>query len=211
MRATPLLAGALVAGVLAACGSPAGPTAMGSASPQLSPSTAADPSPTPTASPTGDASCSAAGLSARPQDALPAPVAATRRRIVEAATQCDLTALARLARAGSSQFTYSFGGGTDPASYWRQEEAAGREPLRLLVELLDRPYRQVQVAGSSQLVWPSAFAYDDWASVPAEDREALRPVYDEEDFAGFAEFGAYVGHRIGIAPDGDWLFFVAGD
>lgn len=210
MRTTSSLAAALVAGVLSACGSPAGPTASGSAAP-ASPSTTAQAAPSPTPSPTGDGACSAAGLSAGPQEGLPAPVADTRRRIVEAATSCDLAALAQLARAGSSEFTYSFGGGTDPAAHWRQEEAAGREPLRLLVQLLDRPYRQVQVAGSSQVVWPSAFGYDDWASVPAEDREALRPVYDEQDFAGFEQFGAYVGHRIGIAPDGDWLFFVAGD
>jgi hypothetical protein len=28
---------------------------------------------------------------------------------------------------------------------------------------------------------------------------------------GFERFGSYTGYRIGIAADGDWLFFVAGD
>ena len=212
MRLRLLVASVTAAGALAACsGSPApsaarspGPTATGSVT------AAAGDASSPTAAATSTA-CSAAGLSASPQEGLPPPVRATRDRIVAAATRCDLDELAEIALTGSSSFTYSFGGGDDPASYWQQEEEVGREPLRLLVQLLDRPYRQVPGDGSPQFVWPSAFGYDDWASVPDVDRQALRPVYDDRDLEQFERFGAYVGHRIGINRSGSWLFFVAGD
>ena len=82
----------------------------------------------------------------------------------------------------------------------------------LLVGLLERPYGTVDTPQRRrQYVWPSAFAYDQWEQVPADEREALTPLYDEDDFAGFEQFGAYIGHRVGIAENGDWLFFVAGD
>jgi hypothetical protein len=47
--------------------------------------------------------------------------------------------------------------------------------------------------------------------VPKADREALRPLYGDEDFAAFQEFGAYLGYRVGITEEGEWIFFVAGD
>lgn len=83
--------------------------------------------------------------------------------------------------------------------------------LRYLVELLDRPHAVVEDAEGRQFVWPSAFAYDDWAAVPDEDLEALRPLYGDDDFATFQEFGGYIGYRIGITEAGDWLFFIVGD
>lgn len=60
-------------------------------------------------------------------------------------------------------------------------------------------------------MWPSAFAYDEWAAAPEEDKDALRPLYTEENFEGFARFGGYIGYRVGITEQGEWIFFVAGD
>ena len=60
-------------------------------------------------------------------------------------------------------------------------------------------------------MWPAAFGYDDWQSVPEPARDELRGLYGPQDLAGFEQFGAYAGYRVGIAADGEWLFFVAGD
>lgn len=156
------------------------------------------------------AACSAQELSAdlEDQEGLPEPVVRTRTAIAEAAVDCDYTQLAALA---GEDFSYSFGADGDPVGHWRRGEASGAEPLRYLVELLRRPYGTVRPPEGSQYVWPSAFAYDDWADVPEEDREALKPLYDEEDFANYAQFGGYTGYRVGIDGGGDWLFFIAGD
>lgn len=167
-------------------------------------------SPTATSPP---ASCSASGedTDLEPQPDLPEPVAETRQEIAAAAAACDFDALQSLARAGSEPFTYSFGGGGRPARFWRRQERAGDEPLRLMGGVLARPFGTVEAGGSVQYVWPSAFAFQDWRDVPAEDREALKPLYDRQDFELFARFGGYIGYRIGISESGEWLYFVAGD
>jgi pimeloyl-ACP methyl ester carboxylesterase/DNA-binding beta-propeller fold protein YncE len=155
-------------------------------------------------------SCSAADLDPTvvPQD-LPEPVAAMRQAIVEAATECDFSRLAEL----GGDVRYSFGGGNDPAGFWREIEAAGPKPLPLesMVELLALPFGTVRAGDITYYVWPRAFAYDSWASVPAEDRQALTVLYDASDQEGFAQFGAYIGYRVGITADGTWAYFVDGD
>jgi hypothetical protein len=133
--------------------------------------------------------------------------ASLRAAIFEAAVLCDWEGLRALQVEG---FSYSFGAGDDAISYWQELEANGEEPIRFLAELLNRPYGTQPGPGTSEYYsWPSAFVTE-WSQVPEADREALRPLYDEDDFAGFAEFGGYFGYRVGIL-DGTWMSFVAGD
>ncbi|MGH9182409.1 MAG: hypothetical protein ACRDZ9_01060 [Acidimicrobiales bacterium] len=146
-----------------------------------------------------------------PQLGLPQAVVATRSQIVAAATACDFEALADLGGAGASGLTFSFGGADDPAAFWRAQEARGDQPLRHLVELLNRPFATRELPGTTQYLWPSAYAFESWEAVPEADREALKPLYGEEDLADFASFGGYIGYRVGITAAGDWAFFVAGD
>lgn len=159
------------------------------------------------------ARCSADGLSAvpEPQRELPQPVAATRAAIVDAAVDCDFARLAALASQGTRPFTASFGGTADAAEHWQQAESSGQEPLRYLVGLLNRPFAGRDAGASTQYVWPSAYAYEGWEAVPAAERQALEPLYDDADFRDFARFGSYTGYRVGVAADGEWQFFVAGD
>jgi hypothetical protein len=105
---------------------------------------------------------------------------------------------------------YSFGGGDDSIVEWQMLEILGEEPMRFLAELLNRPYgTQPGPDGSEYYAWPSAFV-DEWSLVAEVDREALRPLYDDEDFAVFSDFGGYFGYRVGII-DGTWAYFIAGD
>lgn len=163
----------------------------------------------------GEEPCSAGAQPARPDPAarLPDPVRDTRARIVEAASQCDFEALSAVAAEGDERFTYSFGDTDgDPADYWQQAEARGERSLEILVELLDRPFaRRDGPSGSSLIVWPSAYGFDTWDAVPVEDRAALRPLYDDDDFEQFDRAGTYLGHRVGVTTAGDWIFYVAGD
>jgi hypothetical protein len=173
------------------------------------------PTPTVTESPppSGESGCSAATSFAtlEPQPGLPDRVAEVRLAIAEAAIGCQYRRLEALARANGESFTFTFGGADDPARYWRGQEKSGEEPMRYLVGMLDRPYGKVSAGDLVTYVWPSAYAYQSWAEVPREAREALRPLYGDEDFEQFAEFGSYIGYRVGITDAGDWLYFVAGD
>ena len=171
------------------------------------------PTVTPSSSPSGEPLCSAAASSAslEPQPGLPDRVEEVRQAIAEAAVRCEYGRLAELALAEGEQFTFSFGAADDPAEYWRTEEAAGGEPMKFLAGMLDRPYGRVTAGGLNLYVWPSAATYPSWAEVPPEARNALRPLYGDEDFQQFAQFGSYIGYRVGITETGDWLYFVAGD
>ena len=168
---------------------------------------------TPSSSPSGGSDCSATASSAslEPQPGLPDPVEDVRQAIAEAAVRCEYGRLAALTREGGKQFTFTFGDADDPAQYWRGEEAAGREPMKFLVGMLERPYGQVSAEDLILYVWPSAATYPSWAEVPPEARNALRPLYGDQDFQQFAQFGSYIGYRVGITETGDWLYFVAGD
>ena len=86
-----------------------------------------------------------------------------------------------------------------PAAYWRELESRGDEPLASLAKILQMPY----TLSRGLYVWP--FAYD-------RTREELTP-YEQTLLAQLGGFAgdAYLGWRAGIEPDGDWVFFVAGD
>lgn len=155
------------------------------------------------------AGCSAEGLEPPgPAGDVPEAVARTRADIAEAAVDCDYERLDELA---GDDISYSFGEEGAFAAYLRRREVEGTEPLRYLVGLLDRPHASIEGQEGTEYVWPSAFAYEDWSQVPPEEREALEPLYGEDDFGRFEQFGGYIGYRVGIAEDGNWRYFVAGD
>lgn len=176
----------------------------------------APPAQDPTAVP-GSGGCSASDAASEPaaQPELPERVSEMRLAVHEAAVQCDLEELAELALAGSRDFTYSFGEGDDPASHWQRREGEGDEPLLTLSRVLDLPHATIETQFEADRyetvhVWPSAFADDatdaDWDAVvdaglvTAAEAQRMRE-----------EFGGYLGHRVGITSDGEWVFFVAGD
>lgn len=157
--------------------------------------------------------CSTGRATAAPttQAVLPQPVSAMRMAIIDAARACDYDKLAELALGGNGTFTYSFGGGGRPAAFWREGEAAGQAPLRLLVELLNGPSATRDAGGTAQFVWPAAYAFERWDDVPVPAREDVGRIYSEEDLRQFEQFGSYLGHRVGITESGDWIFYVGGD
>lgn len=157
-----------------------------------------------------DGSCSG-GLyypSTYPQEDLPEAVVQTLGKITLFGSRCWFDDLELVAGDG---FTASFGGG-DPSDLWTRQEENGEQPMYQLMRILDMPHGTVDLGDQLMYVWPSAAAFDGpWDEMPDVDKEPLRALYDEEDFADFASFGGYIGYRIGITADGDWSFFVAGD
>ena len=159
--------------------------------------------------------CSASALqkaSLTAQPGLPAPVAATREQIFQAAKRCDFAALERLALAGSPDFSYSAdqpSTGGRPGHYWQEQEAAGRPVLAQLVTLLDMPSISREELEAGVTVWPAAYSLD-WAHLSAADRASVSGAFPAADVAAWEKAGAYLGYRIGIGKDGAWLFFDTG-
>jgi hypothetical protein len=59
-------------------------------------------------------------------------------------------------------------------------------------------------------LWPY-FARMPIKSITPEQKVELFRLITGADYKDMTEFGAYVFYRLGIAPDGAWHFFVAGD
>jgi hypothetical protein len=81
------------------------------------------------------------------------------------------------------------------------EAESGESPIEILARILRLPY----TLAVGTYVWP--FAYD-------KSEEELTD-YEREllgDLAVYSGAGSgYLGWRVGIAPDGTWRFFIAGD
>jgi hypothetical protein len=142
-----------------------------------------------------------------PPPGVPAAVEETRAAIQAAAEARDFERLAGLV--SPDGFEYTFGGPVEggPAAYWRQlEQKTPERPLETLAEILRMPY----TLSFGHYVWP--FAYDkEPRELTAYERELLAPIADAETIQGWIRFGGYLGWRAGIEPDGDWVFYVAGD
>jgi len=162
-----------------------------------------------TPTPAPEVECSTAGLrTTLPEQELPEPVAEVRGRVFDAAVACDYEELERIALEKGEGFTFSYGGETSAADYWRGLEEEGTElPMRALVTILSLPFTRNE-AGS--YAWPSA--YDE--SPADEDWQALvdSGLYTQAEVDTMKQQNTgYLGWRTAITPDGDWQFFVSGD
>jgi hypothetical protein len=157
--------------------------------------------------------CSAAGmaLTLPAEPGLPDPVAQMRVRVTDAALSCSFDRLAALGVEGGFSWSFNPDLEAGPAAFWREMETYGTMPMRRLLELFELPVGVMDIAGTDVFMWPSVAAYDDWASAPEADREALRSLFTDEDMELFAAENVYLGSRVAIDEDGDWLWYVAGD
>lgn len=197
-----LLALLLALLALAGCGTGSGDDV---AAPPPAPPTNTEPPPT---FPEVEVSCSTAPLRIvyQEQPGLPAPVAAKRKAIFQAALACDYDTLGSLA--SQDGFNYTFGETGDPAAYWRRVEQEKQQdmPMATLVRILSLPYARNEL---KWYAWPSA--YQEHPS--AADWQALvdAHLYPADEVAQMRAAGSYLGWRTAIRPDGAWMFFVAGD
>ena len=137
---------------------------------------------------------------------LPAAVEQTHAELLAAAESRDYEALAELIP--STGFEYTFGGpveGGAVASWQELEETTDERPIEALAAILKMPY----VLSRGYYVWPWTYTVESADDLSEHERELLAPLGDPSDF--FPEGAGYFGWRTGIAPDGSWAFFVAGD
>ncbi len=154
---------------------------------------------------------SAAAEVIRDLSRLPDPVRKKRDEILAAARTGDLAKVAAIV--GADQTTISFGGETDAAEFWKKTfpDSDGAEVLATLIEILEMPLVQLDKGNAQEIfVWPYFHAMQLDKLTPAQRVELFRLV-TAYDFREMQKFGSYNFFRAGIAPDGRWMFFVAGD
>jgi hypothetical protein len=101
----------------------------------------------------------------------------------------------------------------DPITFLKglSGDAEGQEILAIMEEVLNAGYVHVDAGTPQELyVWPYFFAVP-LDKLDARQRVELFKIVTAGDYDSMKQFGAYIFYRVGIAPDGQWAFFVAGD
>lgn len=168
---------------------------------------------------TTDASDAPEGLDAplptilRDAAELPEPVRAMRQQLLDAAKTGALEELRPLMEAQPEPPAVALSDPGDPIEYFRAlaADAEGREILAILLEVLRAGAVHVGAGTEQELyVWPY-FAEFPLEALTPEQLVELFTLLTATDFEDMKSYGAYTFFRVGIAPDGRWLFFLAGD
>lgn len=145
---------------------------------------------------------------------LPEPVQRMRQLIIEAASSGDPEKLRALLGAGPTATQLSFGDvDPDPVDYLRSVsgDGEGQEILAILIDLLTTGLVRIDAGQPGEIyVWPY-FAAVPLSSLSAPQRVELLRIVTAGDVADMENFGSYNFYRVGISPDGEWRFFMAGD
>jgi hypothetical protein len=135
---------------------------------------------------------------------LPTAIEETRAALLEAAEGGDYEALRPLV--GSLEYTFGEPVAGGPIAYWQEvERTTGQRPLETLAAILKMPY----VLSRGYYVWPFAYTVENADDLSPGERDLLAPLGPLSTL--FPEGLGYLGWRAGIAPDGTWSFYVAGD
>jgi hypothetical protein len=144
---------------------------------------------------------------------LPPAVARTRERILAAARSGELMRLFAVMKEAPTLPVFSFAEDRDPVAFWRTNypDSDGVEALSILLNVLEAPFVHVD-AGTAQEIylWPY-FARIPLKTLTPQQKAELFRIVTGADYKDMVEFGVYSFYRLGIAPDGTWQFFVAGD
>jgi len=136
-----------------------------------------------------------------------------RARILEAAKTGDIGKVATVMQSNEMMPVFSFGGDRDPVAFWKSSypDSEGIEVLAILIEILEMPFIHVDKGTPQEMfVWPYFYGMPLAKLTPVQKVELFRLVTGT-DWREMTDFGAYIFFRVGIAPDGVWHFFVAGD
>lgn len=142
---------------------------------------------------------------------LPEAVRKKREAILAAARSGDISKVAALIKDNGA--TISFTGESEAAEFWKKTfpDSEGLEALATLIEILEMPFVQIDKGTPQEMfVWPYFHAVQLDKLTPEQRVELFRLV-TAYDFREMQKFGSYNFFRAGIAPDGSWRFFVAGD
>jgi len=146
-------------------------------------------------------------------EGLPKPVARLREQLLEAARTGDVERLKPILEASDPPPVFSYGEDAEPISHIKQAsgDKEGREVLAIMIEILEAGWLKIDEGTEDELyVWPY-FARYPLDSLTSAQKVELFKIVTAGDYQEMQQFGYYNFYRLGIAPDGRWRYFVAGD
>ncbi|MEX0853584.1 MAG: hypothetical protein WD036_09940 [Bauldia sp.] len=144
---------------------------------------------------------------------LPTPVRRLREQIMAAAWTGDPENLKPIFEANGEPPILSHGDVPDPIAYLKSlsGDPEGREILAILIEVFEAGYVHVDVGTADEMyVWPYFARYPVDKLTPRQLVELFKLVY-AGDYEDMKTYGHYPFSWAGIAPDGTWRYFIAGD
>lgn len=145
---------------------------------------------------------------------LPGPTRRMRELILEATKSGDIEKLRPLLGMGDGATTLSFGGAEgDLIAFLKQQsgDGEGHEILAILEEVLEAGFVHLDAGKPEELyVWPYFVGVPIEKLTPPQRVELFR-IVTAGDYEDMKNYGAYIFYRVGITPEGRWMFFVAGD
>lgn len=145
---------------------------------------------------------------------LPEPVRRMRTLIMDACLTGDIEQLRPLISGGEDGTQLSFASITgDPIEFLKNlsGDDEGQEILAILYEVLAAGFVHVDEGTAGEAyVWPYFFAVP-LQELDKRQRVELFKIVTAGDYEDMKSFGAYIFYRVGISPEGRWVFFVAGD
>lgn len=146
-------------------------------------------------------------------DKLPPPVKRLREQIIAAAATGDPEKLRAIFDANGGPPQLSFDDTGDPVEFLKSlsGDEGGDEILAILTEVLEAGYVHVDAGTPDEVyLWPYFARYPVDKLTPPQLVELFKLVY-AGDYEDMKAYGSYSYYRLGIAPNGVWKFFIAGD
>ena len=145
---------------------------------------------------------------------LPEPVRRMRELIENAARSGDPEKLRPLLGKGANGTQLAISGQEgDPIAYLHSlsGDPGGQEILAILLDVLDAGFVDMDPGKPDETwLWPYFFSRP-LDTLTAPQRVELLRIVTAGDFADMKANGGYNFFRVGISPDGQWKFFLAGD
>jgi hypothetical protein len=144
---------------------------------------------------------------------LPPAVAGMRERILKAARSGDPQKLRALMQASGAMPVFSHTQRLDPTAVWKDAypDSEGVEALAILVTIMETAPVHVDVETPAETyIWPYFARLPLKTLTPAQKVDLFR-VITGADYQAMLAANRYAFYRVGIAPDGTWRYFVAGD
>jgi hypothetical protein len=145
--------------------------------------------------------------------ALPEPVRATWQALIDATQSGHIERLQPIIEEQEQPPMVAFDDVGDPIAHLRtlSGDAEGREILAILLEVLQAGFLHVDAGTPQEMyLWPYFARYPADELTPKQMVE-LFTLLTAGDYQDMLSYGTYIFFRVGIAPDGRWLFFLAGD
>jgi len=147
-------------------------------------------------------------------DRLPPPVRQMREKMLAAAQSGDIEQLRPLLGEADNSTQLSLEDHEEDVIEFLKSLAGdveGREILAIIADLLGTGYVHMNAGTDDEVyVWPYFYAMPLDRLTPSQTVELFQ-IVTASDFEDMKKAGGYIFYSIGIAPDGSWRFFTAGE